>query len=270
MEPSEPLIDAPTIAKVMAALTDIRKTYSTPFAKRAKLPKTLTEPLVKKVLEQVQTAEKQCGDVAGVAQHFGTQLQKRISESELIQGQVAFLQRRVSELESVTMATAQEVSEGSILSVQTQLDQEAMVTLKTENDGLKAEMRRLRREIARCETPKDQMKKQFLEFGLPLELQADIKALESKVKMQSEEISSLSVQLSTVTSQLSSATLERDSLQCSLSSHTSSLQSALQRCSTLESQLSTISSLHAANERTLKDTQLELMQERFLKDRLNR
>lgn len=274
MEAVDPPLDSPTVSKVLTALLDLRKTFSTPYAKRTKLPKTLTDSHIKKILEQLQSTEKQCSDVIGVAQHLGSQLQSRLQETGEWRETVEILQRRVGELEGLTVTQAakrtlspqrstQDIAETELLRGENERLGSENDTLRREVSGLKAEIRRLRREFAQCETPKDQLKKQFFEFGLPLELQADIKTLEAKSKQQADALACQSLQLSEIT-QLC------ESLQAQLQVKTTAWESVCREKEELEGRVKQTVQGAASCEKQLKEVKFELMQERFLRERLNR
>jgi len=274
MEAADLPLDSPTVSKVLSALLDLRKTYSTPYLKRTKLPKTLTDSHIKKILEQLQSTEKQCSDVIGVAQHLGSQLQSRLQETSDWGKRVDTLQRRVSELEGLTVTHESERSFSPQRSLQDGGESERLRgeneavrsendSLKAEVSGLKTEIRRMRREFAQCDTPKDQLKKQFFEFGLPLELQADIKSLEAKSKQQADTLTCQSLQLTEIT-QLC------ESLQSQVQTKTAGLEIALREKEDLEGRLKQAVQGSIGYEKELKEVKFELMQERFLRERLNR
>ena len=274
MEAVDPPLDSPTVSKVLTALLDLRKTFSTPYLKRTKLPKTLTDSHIKKILEQLQSTEKQCSDVIGVAQHLGSQLQSRLQETGEWRETVEILQRRVGELEGLTVTQAaqsplspqrsmQDLGETEQLRGENERLGSENDTLRKEVSGLKFEIRRLRREFAQCETPKDQLKKQFFEFGLPLELQADIKTLEAKSKQQADALACQSLQLSEIT-QLC------ESLQAQLQGKTTAWESVSREKEELEGRVKQAVQGAASCEKQLKEVKFELMQERFLRERLNR
>ena len=269
---ADPALDSPTVAKVLNALLELKKSFSTPYLKRSKLPKTLTDSHIKKILDQVQAAEKQCSDVIGVAQHLGSQLQVRLAENADYRDQLATSLARIAEFERTAVPAAPTFSFPQV----TQNSQE-LETLKLENDELstrneslkgeiahlKSEIRRLRREFAQCDTPKDQLKRQFLEFGLPLELQSDIKTLESTNKRQADTIAALNIQITEV-SQLC------ESLQIQLDATKHSLSAVYQDKIDLTDRLNQEILLKSTYEKLLNDTKFELMQEQFLRKRLNK
>jgi len=274
MEAADLPLDSPTVSKVLSALLDLRKTFSTPYLKRTKLPKTLTDSHIKKILEQLQSTEKQCSDVIGVAQHLGSQLQSRLQETSDWGKRVDTLQRRVSELEGLTVTHESERSFSPQRSLQDGGESERLRgeneavrsendSLKAEVSGLKTEIRRMRREFAQCDTPKDQLKKQFFQFGLPLELQADIKSLEAKSKQQADTLTCQSLQLTEIT-QLC------ESLQSQVQTKTAGLEIALREKEDLEGRLKQAVQGSIGYEKELKEVKFELMQERFLRERLNR
>lgn len=271
MEAVDPPLDSPTVSKVLTALLDLRKTFSTPYLKRTKLPKTLTDSHIKKILEQLQSTEKQCSDVIGVAQHLGSQLQTRLQETGEWRDTVEALQRRVGELEGLTVTQStlnpqrsrQDFGETELLRGENERLGSENDTLRKEISGLKAEIRRLRREFAQSETPKDQLKKQFFEFGLPIELQAEIKTLEANSKQQAEALACQSLQLSEIT-QLC------ESLQAQLQVKSTALESVSKEREELEGRVKQAMQGTASCEKQLKEVKFELMQERFLRERLNR
>ena len=63
-----------TIEKAVSALEDIRRSYAVPYSKRVKVSKSLGETQRRGLIEHVETAERQCADLAAVGERLGRQL----------------------------------------------------------------------------------------------------------------------------------------------------------------------------------------------------
>ena len=87
-------IDLQTLYKAVGALAEIQQTYSVPFSVRVRLPKS-----GKDYIKQVETVERQCVDLAVVAQRFGRELEARIRRESDRDSDLEAFRKREADLE---------------------------------------------------------------------------------------------------------------------------------------------------------------------------
>ena len=140
-----------TVSKALAALEDIRRSYAVPYSKRIKVPKVLGEAQRRCLLEQVETAEKQCADLAAVGEMLGRQLCVQLGTVEELGRLLVAEQMKIGDLSAQTRALEQELRE-------TKVDREYAEKERREEQAgaaaLERLVRELRLEIAALTVPK--------------------------------------------------------------------------------------------------------------------
>lgn len=141
----EPPLSHDTIEKAVSALIDIRRSYAVPYSKRVKVSKTWGETQRKGLVEMVETAEKQCADLAAVGERLGRQLHVQLGAVEELGSLLATEQTTVGELQSANRTLERELGQirAEKEAVQRELGEE-----KAENAALQRLLRELRLEIA--------------------------------------------------------------------------------------------------------------------------
>ena len=93
-----------TVQRLLTALEEIGKEYALPYSQRVKTPLNLTELQRKNLLKQVETAEKQCADLANVGKSLAKQLWAYMSNLTHAEGHITTKNSPISLLEDKNRA----------------------------------------------------------------------------------------------------------------------------------------------------------------------
>lgn len=140
-----------TVSKALAALEDIRRSYAVPYSKRIKVPKVLGEAQRRCLLEQVETAEKQCGDLAAVGEMLGRQLCVQLGTVEELGKLLVTEQMKIGDLCVQIRALEQELLETKASREYTEKERREE---QAETAALQRLVREMRLEIAALTVPK--------------------------------------------------------------------------------------------------------------------